>query len=160
MQIKKVLNSKEAKEIEEMIRNNYDSNFRIRDYVLVLTADDKIWICSRDISKIDLKNLRRVNAIGLYFGKLKRNNKLQLSIEGSMLVGKDSNKNIAEIYDVNEFIEGKDVYCTCKNCEKNNFVIVKYRKDFFGSGILRDENKIENILPKSRRMSLNENRNK
>lgn len=160
MQIKKILNSKEAKEIEEMIKANYQSDFRIRDYIVLITSDDKIWLCSRDIAKIELKNIKRINSIGLYFGRLKRNNKIQLSIEGSMLVGGNARKNIAEIDDIGNYVAGKDVLCKCENCEKDNFVIIKHNKDFLGSGILRDDSKIENILPKSRRMILNEDRNK
>lgn len=151
MQIKKILNSKEAKEIEEILKKNYECELRLRDYVVILTADDKVWICSRDVAKIELKNLKRVNAIGLYFGKLKRNGKIQLSIEGSMLVGKTAKKNVAIVEDIWDFVKGKDVKCLCENCEKDNFVIVKHGSDFFGCGVLREGNVIENILPKSRR---------
>ncbi|MCX8178248.1 MAG: hypothetical protein N3D75_00240 [Candidatus Aenigmarchaeota archaeon] len=160
MQIKKMLNSKESKEIEQLIKNNYGCEFRIRDYVVIISADEKIWLCSRDLAKIELKNIKRVNSIGLYFGKIKRNNKIQLSIEGSMLLGKNATKNIAEIDDINGYVAGKDVYCKCENCEENNFVIVRHKNDFFGCGVLRENGKIENILPKSRRMILNEDRNK
>jgi NOL1/NOP2/fmu family ribosome biogenesis protein len=152
MQIKKILNSKEAKEIESLLEKNYGSKFRLRDYILIITADDKVWLCSRGLAKVDLKNLRRVNAIGMYFGKLKRNEKVQLSIEGSMLIGKDAEKNVCLIDDVDGWMGGKDVFGKCENCENDNFVIVKHEKDFLGSGILRNDGRIENILPKSRRM--------
>ena len=152
MQIKKILNSKESKEIENMLEKNYGSKFRLRDYIVLITADDKVWVCSRGLVKIDVKNLRRVNAIGMYFGKLKRNEKIQLSIEGSMIVGKTAKKNVCSIEDIESWIKGKDVFTECKNCEKDNFVIVKHEKDFLGSGILREDERIENILPKSRRM--------
>ncbi len=152
MQIKKILNSKEAREIERILEENYGCKFRLRDFIVLLTADDKVWICSRDLAKIDLKCLRRVNAIGLYFGKIKRNRKIQLSIEGSMLVGKTAKKNVALIKDVEDYMKGKDVFTDCKNCEKNNFVIVKYGNDFLGCGVLREGGRIENILPKSRKM--------
>jgi len=152
MQIKKILNSKEAKEIEEIIKKNYSSKLRLRDYIVILTADDKVWLCSRDLARIEMNNLKRVNAIGMYFGKLKRNGKIQLSIEGSMLVGKTAEKNVAEIEDAESYMEGKDVYSECKNCEKDNFVIVKHGEDFLGAAVLRDDGRLENILPKSRRM--------
>jgi NOL1/NOP2/fmu family ribosome biogenesis protein len=152
MQIKKILNSKEAREVERILEENYACNFRLRDFIVLLTADDKLWLCSRSLATIDLKNLKRVNAIGLYFGKLKRNRKIQLSIEGSMLVGSTAKKNVAIIEDVEDYMRGKDVLAECKNCEKDNFVIVKYKKDFLGSGVLREGGRIENILPKSRRM--------
>ncbi|MBU5689056.1 MAG: hypothetical protein KQA41_02430 [Candidatus Aenigmarchaeota archaeon] len=151
MQIKKILNSKETKEIEDILEKNYSCNFRLRDYIVILTSDDKIWICSREIARIEIKNLKRVNAIGLYFGKLKRNNKIQLSIEGSMLVGKTARKNVVLVENIQEYIRGKDTFGICENCEKDNFVIVKNKNDFFGSGILRENGVIENILPKSRR---------
>jgi NOL1/NOP2/fmu family ribosome biogenesis protein len=152
MQIKKILNSKESKEIEDLLEKNYGSGFRLRDYIVLITADDKVWVCSRGLANVDVKNLRRVNAIGMYFGKLKRNEKVQLSIEGSMLVGKTAEKNVCVIDDVDGWMKGKDVFTECKNCEKDNFVIVKHKNDFLGSGILREDGRIENILPKSRRM--------
>ncbi|MFH8080339.1 MAG: hypothetical protein QXO84_00445 [Candidatus Aenigmatarchaeota archaeon] len=154
MQIKKILSSKEIKEIENIIRKNYDSSFKLRDYFVFLTADDKLWICSLDLKKIELKKLKRINAIGLYFGKLKRNEKIQLSIEGSMLVGKTAKKNVAIVEKIEEYMEGKNVSCNCLNCEKDNFVIVKNCEDFFGTGVLRENCILENILPKSRRLEL------
>lgn len=145
-----LLNTRDLREIEDILKKNYDCNFRLRDYIVILTADDKVWICSKDIAKIEIKNLKRVNAMGLYFGKIKRNNKIQLSIEGSMLVGRTAKKNIALLENISDYIKGKDGVGICENCEKDNFVIIKHENDFFGCGILR-EDRIENILPKSRR---------
>jgi NOL1/NOP2/fmu family ribosome biogenesis protein len=90
----------------------------------------------------------------MYFGRLKRNEKIQLSVEGSQIVGRLANKNIAIVDDENisRYMEGLD----CKwdkliNCEVNNFVLIKNENDFFGSGILR-EDKIESLVPKARRI--------
>ncbi|MCX8179422.1 MAG: hypothetical protein N3E38_01630 [Candidatus Aenigmarchaeota archaeon] len=151
MQIKKILSLCEKIKIEEILKKNYDCEFELRDYFVVLTADDKIWLCSKDFEKIEINNLKRVNSIGLYFGKLKKNDKIQLSIEGSMLVGKTAKKNVVVVENIQAYINGNNVYVSYENCEVNNFVIVKHKNDFFGSAILREGGLLENILPKSRR---------
>lgn len=153
MQIKKVLNSKEIKKIEEILYTNYLSNFRLRDYFVFVTSDDKVWIINKDIEKLDLSSLKRINFIGLYFGKLKKGNKIKLSIEGCQLVSAKKNVVIIDEENMKMFLQGSDVNGEKIDCELNNFVILKYGNDFIGTGILR-EDKVENLLSKSRRIVL------
>jgi len=153
MQIKKVLNSKEIKKIEEILTRNYSCDFKLREYFVFINSDDKLWIVSKDIVKFETENLRRINSMGLYFGRLKKNNKISLSIEGCQLIGKTAKKNIVIVNEENmkKFFNGNDIVGEQINCEVNNFVLVKFKDDFIGMGILRD-GKIENLLPKSRRL--------
>lgn len=154
MQIKEILNEKEVEDIEKLIERNYGCRINLKRYKLFKTGEEKIWIISKD-ANIELSNKLRCYTMGLYFGKLKRNNKIKLSIEGAIIVGREAKKNVA-ILDENEclkFIEGENVKpVNLINCEKNNFVIVKMGEDVIGVGILR-ENFIENLTPKARRIS-------
>ena len=151
MQIEE-MNKKEVEKIEKIIEKNYGVKIKFKD-ILLKTSKDKIWIVSKDFKKNFFKNLK-VNSIGLYFGRLKRNEKIKLSLEGAQLVGKKATKNLVEI-DENElisFLQGFNVKkFKEKNAELNNFVVVKFKEDIVGIGILRS-GYIENLLPKSRRI--------
>lgn len=136
-----------------MLYSNYLSDFRLRDYFVFVTTDDKVWIASKDLVKLELGKLRRINFIGLYFGKLKKGNKIKLSIEGCQLVKAKKNIVIVDEENMKKFLQGSDVNGKQIDCELNNFVIIKYENDFIGSGILR-EDRVENGLSKSRRLTL------
>ncbi len=155
MQIKKVLNEKEIREIEEIIEKNYGCKINLRKYKIFLTREDKIWLVNKKLNFDIFRNIKRCYRIGIYFGKLKRNKKIKLSIEGALLVGKRAVKNIAILDDKEalRFMQGYDakVY-ELLNCEINNFVLVKNNNDVIGVGILRD-GYIENLVPKARRIS-------
>ncbi len=148
------LTKREIKEIEEIIRKNYGANFKFKDIVFK-TSKDKIWILSRMFKNIDISRVV-INSAGLYFGRLKRNKKIKLSIEGAQLIGENATKNIVEVdeEEAKRFIQGLNIKRFKKvNAELNNFVLVKYKKDILGVGILR-ETHVENLLPKSRRIYL------
>lgn len=156
MQIKKVLNEKEIREIEEIIEKNYGCKINLRKYKIFLTREDKIWLVNKKLNFDIFRNIKRCYRIGIYFGKLKRNKKIKLSIEGALLVGKRAVKNIAILDDKEalRFMQGYDakVY-ELLNCEINNFVLIKNNNDdVIGVGILRD-GYIENLVPKARRIS-------
>lgn len=156
MQIKKVLNEKEIREIEEIIEKNYGCKINLRKYKIFLTREDKIWLVNKKLNFDIFRNIKRCYRIGIYFGKLKRNKKIKLSIEGALLVGKKAVKNIAILDDKEalRFMQGYDakVY-ELLNCEINNFVLIKNNNDdVIGVGILRD-GYIENLVPKARRIS-------
>lgn len=154
MQIKKVLSSKEIREIETIIEKNYGCKVGLHNYRVFMTGEEKIWIASKDIDFGIFDVLKRCYRIGIYFGKLKRNRKIKLSIEGAMIVGRKATKNVVFIGEKEaiKFIQGYDVRADkLINAEKNNFVIVKCGNAIIGTGILRDDY-IENLVPKARRI--------
>jgi NOL1/NOP2/fmu family ribosome biogenesis protein len=70
------------------------------------------------------------------------------------LVGKQAERNIAILNEVEagKFIQGQDVEVEKSvDCEERNFVLVKYKNDFLGSGKFVN-NKVENLVSKSRRL--------
>jgi len=154
MQIKKVLKGMELKEIEEIIEKNYGCSIRLEN--LFMTSDGKLWIAGDGINMELTLNLKRCYRIGLYFGRLKRNKKIKLSIEGAMMVGKKAKRNIAILDDeeAKQFAEGNDVHRFDDiECDMHNFIIVKRGEDVIGVGIMRD-GYIENLIPKARRMKI------
>ena len=154
MQIEKVLGRREKKALEELLEKNYGCRIALQDYNIFMTAEEKIWLASPSINFSIFDVLKRCYRIGIYFGKLKRNNKIKLSIEGAMIVGKKARKNVVVINkeEAKKFMQGYDVVPDeLIEAEMHNFVIVKCGDDIMGTGILRD-GYVENLIPKARRM--------
>ena len=150
MQVKK-MNEIEKKEIERIVEKNYGAKIDLSSFDCYINKRNEIYLVSKFV---DEKLITIASYAGMYFGRLKRNEKIQLSVEGSQIVGKLASKNIAIVDDENisRYMEG----LTCNwveliNCEINNFVLIKNGNDFFGTGILR-EDKIESLVPKARRI--------
>ena len=151
MQVEKI----NKKDVLKLIEKNYGCRIKIRG-VFLRTTKEKIWLASNAIQNFDFGKVK-INSVGLYFGKLKRNDKIQLSIEGSQIVGRFARKNILELdkKQAMKYLQGFDVRVEkFENCEVNNFVILRFGKDIIGSGILREDGRIENLLPKTRRLYL------
>ena len=141
----------EKKEIEKIVEKNYGSKIDLSSFDCYINKRNEIYLVSKSVEE---KLITIASYAGMYFGRLKRNNKIQLSVEGSQIIGKFANKNIAIVDDENisRYMEG----LTCDwveliNCEINNFVLIKNGNDFFGTGILRKD-KIESLVPKARRI--------
>lgn len=157
MQVKKmkILDRKEVKEIEEIIEKNYGVKKDLRRFLVLKTFEEKIWLATGDLLNLDLEKLQ-INSVGMNFGKLKRNEKINLTIEGSQMVGPEAKKNVVVLDKENakKFMQGSDVKpVEATNCEYHNFVIVKSGDDILGSSLLTEKG-IENFLPKSRRLSI------
>lgn len=146
MQVKKITHE----EIEELLKKNYDSEFSLKDFDVFLKKDQKIFIAPKNLPL----DLIEKTIYLLHFGNLKRNEKIQLSIEGSQLVGKSAKKNIVVLDEENssKFAEGLKVSPKMMiNCEENNFVLVKFKEDFLGSGFLR-QGCVEPYISKDRKI--------
>ncbi len=154
MQIKKILNGREIEEIEGIIEKNYGCKAGLHNYKVFMTGEEKIWIVSNDLDFNLFNTLKRCYRIGIYFGKLKRNQKIKLSIEGAMMVGRKARRNIVMLNkeEAVKFVQGYDAKAEkLIEAEINNFVLVKHREDIIGVGILR-EGYVENLIPKARRL--------
>ncbi len=151
MQNLKILNKKEVKAILEMVKKQWECDFK-EDYAFLQNKDGKVFIVNKDIAKIDFKKIR-INSVGLYFAEL-RNNEIRLSIEGSQLIGPKAKENVIELNEkeAREWLKGNDLE---KETSANGFVIIKHDKDYLGTGKARD-NKILNFVPKTRRLMVSD----
>ena len=138
------LNNKQVKEVHKKLKDQFEFSEKL-DHVF-FQKKDKIYIISKDFRKIDPKNFS-INAIGLYIIKIEKPG-LRLSIEGSQIIGPKTNKNILELDNPEEWLKGKDIEL---NKKLGPIVIIKYKKDFLGSGIC-SKGKVINCIPKSRRV--------
>ncbi len=142
-----------VKEIERIIEKNYGAKFSLKEFAVAKGKEEKIWIATKEIFNLELSKLN-VNSFGLNFGKLKRNEKIHLTIEGSQIVGKLATKNLVILDEENaiKFMQGMDVKTKEKiNCEYHNFTIVKCKEKILGSSLFTEQG-LKNLIPKSRRI--------
>ena len=140
----KILNKKEIKEIQGLIKEQFDVDFEFSDAVL-RDNNDKIYLISNDFKNVELTG--RINSMGMYFCKI-QNGRIRLSIEGSQIV--KGEKNVIEIEDseVKKWLMGEEL-----KTEKDlkGFVIIKNKDDYLGCGEVK-EGRILNYVPKDRRI--------
>lgn len=145
----KILNNKEIKEIYKLIEKQWGSKIKL-DYGFLKNNKNRVFIISKDISKIDLSKLR-LNSVGMYFCEVDDKG-IRLSIEGSQIVGPKAAKNIVEINEdeTKKWFKGEDLEKECKDC--NGFIILRHKNDFLGTGKYSN-GKILNYVGKSRRVN-------
>lgn len=148
----KILNSKEIKEIKKLLKEQFGFDNEL-DYVFLQNEKGKIFLVTKDISKIDFEKLR-INNVGLYFCHIK-DSKLRLSIDGSQLIGNHCSKNILEIEnkEVKGWMRGEEISAT-KKFPEGIFLIIKSDNDFLGCGKYYNGN-ILNFVSKARRIYAN-----
>jgi NOL1/NOP2/fmu family ribosome biogenesis protein len=145
----KILNNREIKEIYKLIEKQWGAKIKL-DYGFLKNNKNRIFIVSKDISKIDTSKLR-LNSVGMYFCEID-NSGIRLSIEGTQIVGSKAGKNVIEL-DENEtkqWLKGEDLHRECKDCR--GFVILKHKNDFLGNGKY-SSGKILNYVSKTRRVN-------
>jgi len=149
MQPLKILNSKEIKAILKQIEAQWGAKLRL-NYVFLQNSQNKVYIVNRDISKLNLDNLR-INSIGLYFCELSKVG-IRLSIEGSQIVGPKASKNILEIdkEQSEQWLRGQDLPAEGNH---KGFVLIKHRNDFSGTGLFKN-GQVLNFVGKERRIAL------
>jgi NOL1/NOP2/fmu family ribosome biogenesis protein len=152
MEFLEILNSKKIKLITKKLNQQFEFNSNIlKEYAVFMKKNDSsIKICSKDISKINLENLK-IDSIGLKIGK-EISDGILLSIEGTQLLGKYCNKNIIQLsYEqLKYWLTGQDFKIEDK---ENKFIILKYNEDFVGSAKLKDGIVINNVT-KPRRLTI------
>jgi len=141
----KILNSKEIKSLLAQIEEQFEAKLD-KNYVF-LNNNDRIYIVTKKISKIDFSKLR-MNSLGMYIGTIEKDG-FRPSIEGSQLIGKTAKKNIVKVNPIN-WLQGKQIDIE----HANSYVLIKYENDFLGSGKIKN-NILLNYVPKERRLNLN-----
>ena len=142
----KFLDSKEKKLFLRKLKDQFDFSVKIEDNLL-RSDKGKIFLISKDVSKVDFKDLR-VNSVGMYLGR--DDKEIRLSIEGSQLIGPKAKKNVHPVNEreMENWMAGDEIDC---NEEYEGFVILKYNDDFIGCGKYSNR-KILNYVPKERRI--------
>ncbi len=140
----KPMNSKEIKEFHNYLKNQYNSSKKLN--YLFFKKKDKFYIVSKKFKDLKIERLN-LNSLGLYIAKEDLGS-IRLTIEGSQLIGPKAKKNVLELNDPTEWMSGNDIIT---NENYSGFILIKYKKDFLGSGLF-NKNKVINFIPKSRRI--------
>ena len=145
----KILNSREIKDVMEMIEKQWGAKIKL-DFGFLRNNKNRIFIVSKEIADINTSKLR-LNSVGMYFCEIDKHG-MRLSIEGSQLVGPESTKNIVELEEeeARKWLKGEDLEKECENCHE--FVILKNKSYFLGTGKYI-KGKILNYVGKSRRIN-------
>ncbi len=145
----KILNNKEIKEVLGLVEEQWGAKIKL-DYGFLRNNKNRVFVVSKDISRIDTSRLR-LNSAGMYLCEID-NKGIRLSIEGSQIIGPKATKNIVELNEeeTKRWLKGEDLEKECKGCER--FVIIRSGKDFLGNGKYA-KGKILNYVSKSRRIS-------
>jgi NOL1/NOP2/fmu family ribosome biogenesis protein len=151
MQELEILNKKKIKEIGSILEKQWGAKTDIENYIVFLSPKNKLFIATKEISKINLEDLR-VDAIGLYFGELV-DGKLRLSIEGSQIIGPDAQKFVLELDEINsqKWLSGEDFEIQ-EHLEEGFYIIKNHVGDFCGCGKVIGK-KLYNYVPKERRVT-------
>ena len=137
-----IWNNKQIKKFHKVLEEQFGFKKKL-DYTFI-SRKGKIYIISKKINEFPINYF---HTKGLYIAKEEASG-IRLSIEGSQLIGPNCTKNILILDNFNEWMEGKDI--STNNIFKN-MVIIKYKNDFLGCGIYKN-NTILNFVPKSRRI--------
>ncbi|HLC46582.1 MAG TPA: tRNA pseudouridine(55) synthase TruB [Candidatus Nanoarchaeia archaeon] len=153
MQKLSFLNTRDRKEVSEMIGSQWGAKLGDSFVFLINDKKDTLYIFSRDVEKIDISALH-IDTLGLYFAEVikdERRKELRLSMEGSQIIGHLASKNIVEIdaKDAKHWLAGENVF---NKSEAEGWVIVKSGEDFLGCGRVK-EKIVLNYVPKARRIA-------
>lgn len=154
MQIAKILGKRDTAQLEQLLHRHYGCRVDLSRYRVFITRENRLWIASKEVDVPRFRDMKRCYRIGIYFGKLKRNNKIKLTIEGALMVGRTATRNVVMVDEEGavEYMQGHDVHrFQPVDAELHNFVLVKCGEDTLGCGILR-EGYVENLVSKARRM--------
>lgn len=140
--------SRELKVFLQLVEKQYGKFPPLFSEVAFVHNKEKVFIVTRDLDKINIKNIR-INSLGLYIAEVK-GEQLRLSIEGSQLIGPHATKNVFELSreQLQQWFKGEDIKV---EGVFEGFVILKHGNDYVGSGKFK-EGYILNFVPKARRL--------
>jgi len=151
MQSLTILNTREIKEVQQILREEFGAALE-PEYAYLRNDKDKLFIISKDLARIEWKNLL-IDKVGLYLGEL-HDHHFRLSKEGAQLfvrqADKQKLKNVIALTmaEVQEYCKGKDLEKDLG--PENRLVIIRYESDTLGCAQYK-EGKILNFLPKIHR---------
>tara|TARA_Y100000310_G_C20069039_1_gene528474 strand:+ start:50 stop:493 length:444 start_codon:yes stop_codon:yes gene_type:complete len=141
----KLLNSKDIKNLNKKLVEQFGNEFNFKKYVTFKTPKNRIYIVNKDIGSINYSQLK-INNLGLYFMTIEKDG-LRLSIDGSQIF--KAKKNVIDLNknDFEDWMSGKNLNLKFENC----YVILKYMENILGCGKSLGD-KILNYVPKERRV--------
>ncbi|MBN2053088.1 hypothetical protein JW756_06295 [Candidatus Woesearchaeota archaeon] len=160
MQKLTVLNTREKKKIIDELKSIYGFNGKIDDAIL-MSPKQKLYLLTKDVAMInkDEEHELRIDAAGLYIGRVEEAGGIRLSIEGSQLVGRHATKHVLVIDEAHleSWVKGEDFELSDNEKKQVNdehgFFIIKYGRDFIGCGQVKNNN-VRSLVSKERRLKV------
>ena len=151
----KILNKNEKREIENKLRKQFGID-EVKG-IIVRRGEERLFLFSGSFNERQIKKLEdlvTIERIGVYFASM-FGGEIRLSIEGSQILKEQVKQNILELNkeQAEEWMMGRELLI---KTGKREFLIMKYKDDFLGTGKASEE-KIGNCIPKSRRLKNKEN---
>lgn len=141
----KAMNRKELKKLNEIVKEQFGSEFPLENFIYYINRKRKVWMVSRDFEKIDITGLK-VHIVGIYIGTFEKDG-FRLSIEGAQILKPKKGVISLNEKEAWEFVRGYDI----EKCCKGNYIVLKFGEDILGCGKCK-EGKILNYVPKARRI--------
>ncbi len=146
------LNSKQVKQFLKFLEESfgYEEKSLKKLQFYIKKRDGSIKISTRDVSYLNDKRVN-VDSCGLKIAK-KFSDGYALNIEGSQIIGPYCKEGIVDVSkdDAIAWLKGDNISF---ESGQNRFVLIRFGKDFLGSGKLKDGMIINNI-PKPRRLNV------
>ena len=127
---------------------------------LLISSKQKLYLLTKDIVMIEKNEEKelRIDSAGLYIGRIE-NEGIRLSIEGSQLVGPQSDKHMLEIDEehLEAWVKGEDFNLSEQEQKKINneegFFIIKFDNDYIGCAQIKKGN-VRSLVSKERRLKV------
>ena len=148
----KILNKGEKEELETKLKKQFGIE-KIPGMIIKMGAD-RFFLFQGSLTKKQIQELETalpIERVGDYFAKVdERTKDIRLSIEGTHILKEQITKNIFELNEkqTEEWMMGRELNI---QTGKRDFLIMKYKDDFLGTG-KASELKISNFIPKNRRL--------
>jgi len=151
----KILNSNEKKQIEKKLSEQFGIS-KVSG-TIVRHGREKLFLFTGEINEKQFGEISEkipIERMGVYFARIAEDKtgetKLRLSIEGTQILQEQITKNIFELNkkQTEEWMMGRELNI---QTGKKDFLIMKYKDDFLGTG-KASELKISNFIPKERRL--------
>ncbi|MFT4250078.1 MAG: methyltransferase RsmF C-terminal domain-like protein [Candidatus Woesearchaeota archaeon] len=142
------LNSKQRKQFFRQLQETYGYSGST-EYAIYLGGDDKYYVVSSDIDKVDFVALG-VRQGGLYVAS-KIRDELRLTMDGAMLFGPSCSGCFVEVNESekNAWMRGEELET---NIVEARYVLIKYKNKILGCGHAAN-NSIKPYISKGRRIS-------
>ncbi|MEM3807516.1 MAG: hypothetical protein QW413_02805 [Nitrososphaerota archaeon] len=146
--MKGVLTEEEKKKVEELLENQYGISNALKNYVAIVSGENRIRITHKDVLEFSWK-LKGVVNIGLYIAKLAEN-EVSLSIEGAQLFSSLIRKNIINLTldEAEKWMRGETL--RIENVSNSRYVVAKFDDIFLGTGRVGKDGFIYPQIPKNR----------
>ena len=151
----KIFSLKEKAEIETKLKNQFGIE-EIPGFI-IMRGEERLFLYQGSLNPKEIQEIEDVlpvERVGVYFGKFINDKSgeefIRLSIEGSQILSNQITKNIFELNEeqMQEWMKGRELNI---KTGKRDFLIIKYKDNFLGTGKASEE-KISNFIPKNRRL--------